>query len=270
MNIQPKEIEQLIDRFNRGVATAAEEQRLEQCIEAGLVEPEQLRELDMLGKHLKAMQYAQGENAMRHNFQQMLAKEKRSIERSPGNLLRQFFAQQWTLSPALQLAIIAIVLIAGIGIGTLLQPANNESQQADIAQMANELRSVKEMMMLTLLEKESTNDRLKAVKISEELNDASEQVTQALLQTLNNDKNVSVRLAALEALQLYTDDPQVREGLIYAIRYQESPLVQVAMAELMVALQEKRSVEPLEELLESERTPPEVKEQIRSNIKVLL
>lgn len=270
MNIQPKEIEQLIDRFNRGVATAAEEHRLEQCIEAGLVELEQLQELETLGRHLEAMQYAPSAQSLRANFQHLLDREKLKIKRSPRNLLRKFFAQQWTLTPALQFAIIAIVLISGLSFGYLLRPAQSAGQQEYIAQMAEELQSVKEMMMLTLLEKESTNDRLKAVKISEDLPDASEQVTQALLKTLNSDKNVSVRLAALDALRPYTDDPQVREGLIRSIQQQHSPLVQVALAELMVALQEKRSVEQFEELLKSDQTPPEVKKQIRSNIEILL
>ena len=71
----------------------------------------------------------------------------------------------------------------------------------------------------------------------------------ALLSTLNNDPNVNVRLATLEALAPLADDPAVRLGLVHSLTRQDSPLVQSALADVMVQLQERRSVKPLRELL---------------------
>ena len=78
--------------------------------------------------------------------------------------------------------------------------------------------------MLNMLEKESTSERLKAVNLTQGMDNASEKVVEALLQTLNNDPNVNVRLSALEALFPYASNPKVREGLIQSISQQESPL----------------------------------------------
>ena len=47
-------------------------------------------------------------------------------------------------------------------------------------------------------------------------------------------------------------------------------MVQVALAEVMVALQEKNAVDPLKKILDKERTPKEVKEKIEESISTLL
>jgi HEAT repeat protein len=96
-----------------------------------------------------------------------------------------------------------------------------------------------------------------------------EKVIQALLQTLNNDPNINVRLVTVETLRQFADEPQVREGLIQSITRQESPLVQIALADVMVGLQEKRSVKQLQRLLEQENLDETVKIKIKETVKVL-
>jgi len=126
------------------------------------------------------------------------------------------------------------------------------------------------MMMINMLEKESATERLKAVSLTQGMDEASNKVTNALLQTLNGDENVNVRLAALEALKPYVKDEFVRASLIRSIPEQESPLVQIALAELMVAIQEKSSVKALEKVLHSNKTPRDVKKRIKQSIEVLI
>jgi len=125
-------------------------------------------------------------------------------------------------------------------------------------------------MMLTLLEKESAAQRLKAVGLTTEMNQVSDKVTNALFTTLNQDENVNVRLAALDVLKGYVKESSVRSRLIESIKVQDSPLVQVALAELMVSIQEKKSVEALKHLLRSDKTPAEVKTKISESIEVLI
>ena len=132
------------------------------------------------------------------------------------------------------------------------------------------MSDLKEMMMLSLLEKESATDRLKAVSLSEDMGQASQKVTSALMQTLNHDDNVNVRLAALDALRAYSRDSKVREELIRSISKQDSPLVQISLAELMVEMQAKSSVKELEKILHNENTPTDVKKKIRESIQVII
>ncbi len=81
---------------------------------------------------------------------------------------------------------------------------------------------------------------------------------------------MNVRLASLEALQNYSKSPVVRAGLVRSIPQQDSPLVQVALAELMVKLQEKSSVKELKKIMDQKTTPKEVKQRIKESINVLI
>ena len=163
-----------------------------------------------------------------------------------------------------RLAFASLTLLVGLAVGYILR--SPENKDAQITEMGQEIHDLKEMMMLSLLEKESATDRLKAVSLTDQMDQASKQVTSALLQTLNNDENVSVRLAALDALRPYSKDSQIREALVRSIAQQKSPLVQVALAELMADLQEKGAIDAFKGILEDGETPSDIKKKIRENI----
>jgi hypothetical protein len=166
-----------------------------------------------------------------------------------------------------RLAFAVLMIVAGFAGGYFLnRPAPNLEVQGLITQV----HELKETMMLSLLEKESASDRLRAVSLTNEMDNVSSKVTQALFQTLNNDTNVNVRLAALEALKIYAKDSEVRRQLVESISKQDSPLVQLELAQLMVNMQEKKSVNELKKLLDSDATPKEVKNKIKESIDVLI
>jgi HEAT repeats len=160
-----------------------------------------------------------------------------------------------------------VILFLGFAGGYWLR---NPSPGSDVAGLTEEISELKEMMMFSLLENESVSDRLRAVSLTRELDGASDKVTAALFSALNNDPSVNVRLAALEALIPFVNTPNVREGLIRSIAFQDSPLVQVSLAELMAAIQERKSVNELRKLVESDKTPREVREKIQQSISVLI
>lgn len=252
--------EELIAKYNEGLADPAEVAELEYLIETGEVSLTQLRELRALDERVSAIDGGSPSLRLDDGFYSMLAREKRKH----GGLAITWPSWSFLLP---RLGVAAVILFMGFAGGYWLRsPSGNE----EVATLTREVVELKEMMMLSLLEKESASDRLRAVSLSQELVAASDKVTDALFATLNNDPNVNVRLAALEALMPYASQSRVREGLVRAIAAQESPLVQVSLAELMVALQEKRSVSELQKLADSERTPKEVKEKIKKSIEVLI
>ena len=95
-------------------------------------------------------------------------------------------------------------------------------------------------------------------------------VVGALLKTLNTDPNVNVRLTTVEALSQFTGYPEVRTGLIKSIAKQESPLVQIALVDIMIELQEKGSVGALKDLLKKQGLNDAVKGKVQQGIQVLL
>lgn len=256
----------LLQKYNQDALNAEEEQLLEEYIEQGWIELEELEDIKDLDRQLDVLFGNRLSYQMRRDFQRMLARdrEKRS---TPG--FWSWFSRVWNAPPRFNLAYALLLILISLALGFQLNN-NNTPGAGEIALLSEELHQMRETMMLSMLEKESTGERLKAVSLTREMEEVSDKVAQALLQTLSLDENVNVRLAALDALIPYANDPNVRQGLIQSIAYQESPIVQMAMAETMVALQEKRSIQPLRELLEQENTPPEIQQKIRKSIEVLL
>ena len=254
-------IEKLIETFNTGKASPAEIGELETLIEKSAVELSALSDLKVLQDRIFDAAVPEPTSRLDNQFLQLISSHKPEARIN----WKQMFS--WpNLVPRFSLA--AVTLIAGLAAGYYLRPATSADPQID--QLSQQVTDLKEMMMLTLLQKESATDRLKAVNLTQEMSAASEKVTGALLSTLNNDSNVNVRLAALDALKAYTNDSDVRQSLIQSIARQESPLVQIALAELMAALQEKSSVKEFEKILKDDKTPRDIKKRIEENIDVLI
>jgi hypothetical protein len=255
-------IQQLIFRYNQQQATADEVREIEKFLEEGKIELHDLKEVDHLEHQVAKIQLPLPSADLDDRFYQMLALEK-GIKGSFS--WRKFFS--WPeLAPRLALA--SVTLIVGFGIGYLTKPAS--TGDPDISLVKNELSELKEMMMLSLLEKESATERLRAVSLTSDMDDASSKVTQALIETLNEDENVNVRLAALDALKPYAKQSVVREELIRSIAKQTSPLVQIALADLMAELRAKSSVKELENIVKSDRMPADVKNRIQQSIDILI
>jgi len=256
-----EKIQELLFRYNSGQAGADEIKELETLIADGFVQLEDIEGFERIEGNILAMETPEPSSSLNNRFYQMLREEKKTTASTDwrasfnwNNLIPRF-------------AFAALTLLVGLGVGYLLRsPAQKEQQ---IETLSHEISELKEMMMLSMLEKESATDRLKAVNLTQGMDQASIKVTAALLQALNNDENVNVRLAALDALKPFTKDSQIREALIRSIANQKSPLVQVAMAELMVALQEKAAVGELQKLLKDSETPSDIKEKIQESIKVI-
>ncbi|NKI30673.1 HEAT repeat domain-containing protein [Croceivirga thetidis] len=161
-----------------------------------------------------------------------------------------------------------ILLILGLVGGYFLRPDTQQSTvQTAVVEDGSEVR---EKLVLTLLEQPSANKRLQGVHEVTKMDKTTEAVTKALFTTLNRDSNVNVRLAAVESLSKYVENPEVRMGLIQSISNQDSPIVQIALADLMVALQEKESIKSMEELLDKPDIDTTVSKKLKESINQII
>jgi HEAT repeats len=255
-------LHELINKYNGKHASQEELKEIERCIESDEISLHDLGELAALDERLLKADPNPPSVRLDNLFYDMLAKESKSIQPS---FLKHFF--QWP-EFAPRLAFGSFTLVVGLLTGLLLRSPVHKDEQIQL--LGQEVSDLKELMMLSLLEKESATERLKAVSLTQDMDQASQKVTDALIQTLNNDDNVNVRLAALDALRAYVGESSVRQELIRSIARQDSPLVQIALAELMVELQAKASVKEFEKILHDKNTPTDVKNKIQESIRVLL
>lgn len=211
----------------------------------------------------------------RPEFYAMLASFKDELETTPDYSLRGIWAWLRALPiprPALRLAYSLCLLGAGLLGGYWLNsgPKTAAADQQQLAALAAQVGEMRQVMLLSLINNPSATERLRAVGFTKELPDPNARVVNALLSTLNQDPNVNVRLATLEALTpLAQNDATVRLGLVHALAQQDSPLVQAALADAMVQLQERRSVPPLRRLLKQANLDHMVKSKIEQSIQTL-
>jgi hypothetical protein len=168
-------------------------------------------------------------------------------------------------------AFVMLLLVVSGTVGYFIgQPEKHlAANQTEVGRLSAEVQEMKQMMMLTMLENPEATERLKAVSYTEELNSVDDQVIEALLTTLNLDQNENVRLVTLEALIKLADNPKVRQGLVQSLLTQQSPLMQVALADAMVKLQEKGSVKQFKQMLKKEDLNEAVKGKIEKTILIL-
>jgi hypothetical protein len=173
----------------------------------------------------------------------------------------------------MQLAYTIILIVVGLGIGYLIESPGIQVMRiitGEVASLNGDIRDMKKMMMLSLLENPSASERIRGVSFTTQIKSANKEVIEALLYTLDNDPNVNVRLVTLEALTQYSDDAAVREGLVQSIVKQDSPLLQSAMADVMLKLQEKRSVESFQKLLQQKDLDNSIRGKIEQTITKLI
>ena len=260
------DIQVLIARYNAGQATENELAMIERMIEAGQIDMDQLN--DLKANLVKLDELSQPELSDRADakFYDMLADQMR----------KQIGVSRWNITglwervnqPRLQWAYSVAMLLLGSFIGYYVLHSMVKGDQ--IEQLSAEMADMKQMVLLTMLDRESSTDRLRAVSLYADLDKVSDTVAMALINSLRNDSNVNVRLASIEALARYTDNPKVRQALIESISYQNSPLVQLGLAELMVAMQEKKAVKEFDKIIERQETPEEIKQELAERMNTLI
>jgi hypothetical protein len=85
------------------------------------------------------------------------------------------------------------------------------------------VESLHQMVALSMLQQQSPSARMRGVTYSEKIAQPDPQVLDALLQAVNHDSNVNVRLSAVDALQKFASDPEVARAMVNSIPAQESP-----------------------------------------------
>ncbi|MFS4493301.1 HEAT repeat domain-containing protein [Maribacter sp. 2308TA10-17] len=231
--------------------------------------PEHKKEFDALSgtwSEIDILQIPQPSEEMDISFFDMLNEEIQKEEHKGSNWFQSLLSFFGPLQKP-QLAFGTLLLAIGLGVGYFLNSGSSIEPPAEtVVSNNNETEEVRGQLVLTLLDQPSANKRLQGVSEAAKLNDANERIIEALFKTLNNDPNINVRLVAVESLAKYVETPEVRMGLVKSIALQDSPLVQIALADLMVALQEKTSIESMKQLLEQPDIDNTVKQKLEESI----
>ena len=195
--------------------------------------------------------------AMRSRFDAALAAE---IGGTSTSRSQRVPASTWRYVAPGALAAAAVIVL---GVGIVIGRATERAPQADpsIAALRQELRETRQMVALSLLQQQSASERLKGVSWTGQIEMPGHEVVTALLDTLMHDANVNVRLASIDALRRFADQQNVRRAALEALTRQDSPLVQVALIDFMVEVNEREALPELRRLSQDASVNQAVRER---------
>jgi anti-sigma factor ChrR (cupin superfamily) len=146
--------------------------------------------------------------------------------------------------PLWQAALAAGILALGIFAGRSL-PQAGSGGGTDMAQLRGQVEGLRQMVALSMLQGQSPSARMRGVTYTSQISQPDKQVLDALLQAVNHDSNVNVRLSAVDALQKFAADPALTQNMVDAIPAQDTPLVQIALIDMLVQLNARASAADL-------------------------
>jgi len=233
------------------------ESHLEQCADCS--------EEVMVWKKLSLLPVEQPSPTSRARFEAMLqafqaGRSSQSASASTGR--EQAFTGNvfhWLRSPLGAMAWSAALLAIGIYAGLHLSVSKSRSQ--DLASMQSELTDMKQLVVLSMLQQQSASARLEGVSRTTSDAQLNPQVLSALLHTLRYDPSVDVRLAALDALGRHRWQPQVHKGVLDTLQEQQSPLVQVALIDLLLEWRDPDAAQRLQGLQQIPNLNPIVRQR---------
>lgn len=193
-----------------------------------------------------------------------LASEK---SKSPGPML--WGLGNWRQLPAAGIAWAVLFLACGYFIGKHADRGPDAAAQAQLNEMRQELGATRQMVALSMMQQQSPSQRLEGVSWSTRLPEPDPKVMDALFHTLRFDSSVDVRLAALDALGRYSGRPEVRRELVDVLETNQSPLVQVALIDMLVDLHDRGAVPQFRKFQKDPRIDPTVKKRVDWGIQQL-
>jgi hypothetical protein len=143
-------------------------------------------------------------------------------------------------------------------------------RQSNFQALENELNDMKELVIKTMMKQESASERIQGVLTVNELKEPDEEILNALITTMNYDDNVNVRMAALEALTNFADYELVKNAFIQALLNQDNPTIQIKLISILVNMEEKRAVDPIQKMIDDENISTFVKDEAQYGLYQLL
>ncbi|MDH3247032.1 MAG: hypothetical protein OEM26_20585, partial [Saprospiraceae bacterium] len=141
-----------MEKYKKGELTPEEEKKLETLIGQGKLALEDFEDLQGLSDRLDDDLLLEPPATLDHKFYQSL----HTISKPKAGVLK---ITRWMAGVAA-----SILVLVGFGVSMLINQSN-----AKVHQLTGEMKAMREMMMLSMLEHNSPSDRLKAVSLTADM-----------------------------------------------------------------------------------------------------
>ncbi len=258
---------QLIDYID-GTLTAQTKAEVENHIETCDSCQEELINTGKLLKEISNTTNIEPSEKLKTGFYQMLEAEKTTLHEKPLKSSAKtigFRHLTRTLRIAAQIAIL-------IGIAVIInnQMRNSRVRNIEIASLKQEVNYLQQNMNLVSLKQPSASQRIHAINNMNYSSTENTDIINALINTMNTDENVNVRMTSMYALTKFSDIENVRFALLTSLSKQTDPILQISLINIIVGFQDIRVKESLKNIITNENYSNTVKEQAKNGLETFI
>jgi len=167
-----------------------------------------------------------------------------------------------------KVAAMVVLFLGTYGLGYRVGSGKSEIVQN---KLANELQEKNQQVLLASLRDYTGPQKIEAVYSISNSGNVSNELINALVYTMNSDKNTNVRLAAISALSGMMDkNDRVKTELIKSLTVQENPLLQISLIQVLTEKGVKEAKGQIETITNNEKTDESVKAYAKDMMKIII
>jgi len=228
---------QLIDYIDKNLS-AEQHKAIERSIAESPAVRAEYEELKALLGLMDSEQECLPSAHLQNRFDLLIEQESKKLEDQENGIKTIRFSPRSLLKYA---AVGLVLLVSGYFVGQNIRSKSNPNTLAQVGQFT-------ESQMIAMLDEPSTSQRIKAVNIGYNMENADDKIIEALIETMHKDESSNVRLAAAHALERFSSHEKVVDALIYSLETPNDPMVTIAVINILANIKEKKALEPLEKI----------------------
>lgn len=242
-----------IDRKLDGATREKVEMHLESCPSCKA----QLKEMTSFLAFMSSVPSPETPEGMKDEFESMLAgldiQKKKTVRLMP----------MWT-----KIAAMVVLFFGTYWLGYKIGTHKSEVVQN---QLASEVSEQKQQVLLASLRDLTGPQKIEAVYSISSTGNVNNDLIDALVHTMNSDKNANVRLAAITALSgMMEKNNRIKQELIKSLAVQENPLLQISLIQVLTEKGVKEAKPQIESITNNEKTDESVKAYAKDMMKVII
>lgn len=217
----------------------------------------QLEEMTSFFSFMNAVPAPETPEGMREEFATMLAsldvQDRKKVRLMP----------TWTK--------IAAMLVFAFGTYWLGYKVGTHKSEIVRNELTSEISAQKQQVLLASLREYTGPQKIEAVYNISNTPKVNDELVDALVYTMNSDKNTNVRLAAITALSgMMNKNVRIRKELIKSLAIQENPLLQISLIQVLTENGVKEAKPQIESITNNEKTDESVKAFAKDMMKTII
>lgn len=156
----------------------------------------------------------------------------------------------------------AASLVIGIGAGVMMSGGAGNDAGSRLAALEQNVTLLNRQLILDRLDNDTPSKRLRGVIDAASVASQDEEIARALLVRATSDRVSSVRSAAIDALGPSINTPAVGEQLMPVLQQAGSPIVQLALVDLLLRYGNGEQLDLLLSLARSGQLYPDLKDYV--------